>query len=334
MSEQKNVAPSIVNTIGETASAGVETVKNTLQDATTYVKDSLNEFSSSDKVESTETSFLDANGYIAKFAFFFIVLIGFMFLLNLGVKLIQYFLTPTRSPYLVKGMISGSSAQTISQKSGNQDALIVYRSNDRTNGIEFTWGVWLLIDTVGNIQDKVQHIFHKGVNSGYSAQNMLIANVGSYTGYASPNNGPGLYLDGSRNKLYFIMDVISPTGASGGTVQTSVKIDIDDVPMKKWFYVTLRLQNKVMDVYMGGTIVKRVTFDYIPKQNYDDIYLGQNGGFSGSLSDLRYFDYALSSFEIANIVYWGPNLTSSNLLTNSGKNYDFLGKTWYQAKWT
>ena len=104
--------------------------------------------------------------------------------------------------------------------------------------------------------------------------------------------------------------------------------------MKKWFHIAFRLQNKVLDIYTNGSIVKRIAFDYIPKQNYDDVYLGQNGGFSGSISNLRYYDYALSAFELSNIVYWGPNLTASNLMTNSGKNFDFLGATWYQAKWT
>lgn len=330
----ENKPSSIIQSISENANAGIETVKNSIQNAGTYVKDSLNEFTTSEAVQTTETSFLDSNGYIAKFAFLFLVLIVFLFLLNLGVKLIQYFLTPSRSPYLIKGLISGSSAQTISQKSNNQDALIVYRSNDRTNGIEFTWTTWILIDNVGNNSDKVQHIFHKGVNDGFNRTNTLIANVGNYKGFAYPNNGPGLYLDGSINKLYFIMDVISPTGASGGTVQSSVKIDIDDIPMKKWVHLAFRLQNKVLDVYTNGTIVKRISFDYIPKQNYDDVYLGQNGGFAGSISNLRYFDYALSAFELSNIVYWGPTLTASNLMTNSGKNYDFLGATWYQSKWT
>lgn len=330
---EENKQNNVINSISEAASAGVATVQNAFQNATAAVTDSVNSFSSSQQVETSDASFLDSNGYVAKLSFFFLVLLIFLFLLNLGVKLIQYFLTPTRTPYLIKGMISGSSSQTISQKANNEDALIVYRSNDRPNGIEFTWSTWLLIDDVGSDANQVRHIFHKGVNDGYRVANSLIKDVGGYRGYASPNNGPGLYLDGSLNKMYFVMDVISPTGASGGTVQYSLKIDVDDIPMKKWFHIAFRLQNKVLDIYTNGTIVKRVSFEYIPKQNYDDVYLGQNGGFSGSISNLRYYDYALSAFELSNIVYWGPNLTSSNLMKNSGTNYDFLGTTWYQSKW-
>jgi hypothetical protein len=330
---EENKQPGIINSISEAASAGMASVKETAQNAVASVTDNLNSYSSGDNVGTSDASFLDSNGYVAKLSFFFLILLLFLFLLHLGVKLIQYFLTPSRSPYLIKGMISGSSAQTISQKANNQDALIVYRSNDRPNGIEFTWSTWLLIDDVGSDENTVRHIFHKGMNDGYGKANTLIQNVGSYRGYAYPNNGPGLYLDGKLNKMYFVMDVISPTGPSGGTVQFSVKIDVDDVPMKKWFHIAFRLQNKVLDIYTNGTIVKRISFEYIPKQNYDDVYLGQNGGFSGSISNLRYYDYALSAFELSNIVYWGPNLTASNLMKNSGKNYDFLGATWYQSKW-
>ena len=85
-----------------------------------------------------------------------------------------------------------------------------------------------------------------------------------------------------------------------------------------------------MDCYVNGVIVNRISFgDYIPKQNYDAIIFAGNGGYPGSISNLRYYDYALSIFEMNSVVYYGPNLSAAN---GSASNYfDYLGKSWYSS---
>jgi hypothetical protein len=269
---------------------------------------------------------------IAKFVFLILVLIVFLFLLNLGVILIQYFMGPKSNPYLVKGLLSGTSMQIVPQDPSNPDSLVIYRSNNKTNGIEFTWSIWLTIDNIGKQQTQVQHIFNKGSNDNYQNTNSLLngSSLNTATGVASPNNGPGLYLDGNANTLYFIMDVISPTNS---TIQNTKVIEITNIPLKKWFHCAFRLENKVLDVYINGTIVQRETFDYIPKQNYDNVNICQNGGFSGSISDLRYYAKALSAFDINKIVTYGPNTSSSSLANKPGTNYDYLGTSWFSSKW-
>jgi len=107
--------------------------------------------------------------------------------------------------------------------------------------------------------------------------------------------------------------------------------------LKKWFHVILRMQNNLMDVYINGVVTQRFTFPYVPKQNYQDIYVCQNNGistgFSGNLSDLRYYDRALNIFQITNIVSAGPNLTTSGL-SSATANYGstYLSSMWYTNK--
>jgi hypothetical protein len=123
------------------------------------------------------------------------------------------------------------------------------------------------------------------------------------------------------------MDIVSPNTI--GQV-TPFEVSIDNLPIGKWFHVVIRLQNKTMDCYVNGVITNRISFgDYIPKQNYDNIIYAGNGGFDGSISNLRYYDYALSVFEINSVVYYGPNLKSAS----SGSNgyFDYLGQTWYSS---
>ena len=54
--------------------------------------------------------------------------------------------------------------------------------------------------------------------------------------------------------------------------------------------------------------LQKMTFQDVPKQNYGDVFVCNNGGFTGELSDLRYFDYGLGVFEIMNIVNRGQIL--------------------------
>ena len=315
----------------ETLSSGLSAAKTGIDSAKSALSDGLSDFSSKIKTGVSDSGFLNSNSMIAKFVFLILVLIVFLFLLNLGVILIQYFSGPKSNPYLVKGLLSGTSMQTVPQDPANPDSLVIYRSNNQKNGIEFTWSVWLSVDSVGSATTTVKHIFNKGTDDNYTqVNNLLGATLSTYKGFAGPNNGPGLYLDGTNNTLYFVMDVISPTG---GTIQNSHVITITNIPMKKWFHLAFRLENKVIDVYINGTIVQRETFDYIPKQNYDNVNIGHNGGFSGSISDLRYYSKALSAFEINKIVKNGPNTSASNLTNKPGTNYDYLGSSWFNSKW-
>jgi hypothetical protein len=111
------------------------------------------------------------------------------------------------------------------------------------------------------------------------------------------------------------------------------QLEITNVPLQKWFHVAYRFQNYTMDCYVNGVLAKSVSFgEYVPKQNYDDVYLGKNGGFNGSLSNLRYYDYALSPFDLNAIVNYGPNLNPSSLGTPQKNNiYDYLSLGWYSS---
>ena len=103
--------------------------------------------------------------------------------------------------------------------------------------------------------------------------------------------------------------------------------------MNKWVHVALRLENTVLDVYINGTISGRMVLTSVPKQNYYDVNVCGNSGFSGKLSNLRYYDHALSAFEINNVVAAGPNTeTSSKSSITSGKDAYYLSSQWFASK--
>ena len=105
------------------------------------------------------------------------------------------------------------------------------------------------------------------------------------------------------------------------------EVEINDIPLHKWICVAVRLRGKVMDVYVNGDIVLRHVFTAIPRQNYGDVYVNMNGGYSGQLSDLWYHDYSLSGVEIQQIVSAGPCLRLPNQRAPALPPY--LSMAWY-----
>jgi hypothetical protein len=306
------VTSGITNTFNNISSTIADT-KNTFQT-------SMNEFSSTSAVDAGK-EFLQSNSLIAKFGFIVLVLFGFLFLFNIGMVLISNLLAPSNSPYLVKGMISGTESVYI-QQNNNSPAVINYSEN-QPSGLEFTYSVWLLMNS--SKTDKYSHIFNKGI--------LDIAN----TGVNNLSNGPGLYVKGNddgTNTLRIYMDTFNNSGPiqKQNIDDQRSTIDISGIPYNKWVNVIIRVQNRILDVYINGVLTQHKDLGYVPKQNFGDVYVCQNGGFSGKLSDLRYYAKALNVFDINGIVGWGPNLsTSSSSSAQANTDASYLSHLWYKA---
>jgi hypothetical protein len=300
--------------IPEAVTTGFNNIGNTINAAKTNLINSIGQFSQQTQAGiGASTQFLQSNTIVAKIAFLILVLIAFLFLLNLGIMLISYFTSPAANPYLIRGMIDGTYSMVVPQDPKNKSALPIDRSNNQSKGLEFTWSFWIYINELSNDTQKYQHIFNKGDNT-YNAT----------TNISSVNNGPGVYLGPGNNNLHIVMDTVD------GTDSNNV-IDIDNIPIRKWVHVAIRMQNLIMDVYVNGVVSSRLILQNVPKQNYNDVYICQNGGFSGKLSNLRYITYAMNVFEINNVVLSGPNLKVSDNSSKLGE-YTYLSTSWYTSK--
>jgi hypothetical protein len=312
-----------------TVTNNVKSITNSLEGIKSSVGNALNDFSSKGTLSASQ-EFLNSNSIIAKFVFLILILIAFMFLVSLGTSLIAYFYKPNRSPYLIRGMISGTTPITIPQDPNNSDSITIYRSNNRNNGIEFTWSVWLFINninTTSSMNEEYKHIFNKGNNT------FITSGTDPDKGIASVNNAPGLYLSSKSNKLRVIMDQVIINAEPN--VPNREYIDIENIPINKWVNVIIRLKNNLIDVYINGTVSATKQTTHVPKQNYNNVNICQNNGFAGYLSDLRYFDHDLNVFEINNIVLAGPNTNASSSASNptslTGFPY-YLSNMWYTSK--
>jgi hypothetical protein len=138
---------------------------SSMSNALGSIKDSMKSVFSgfSNQPNATET-FRFSNTIIAKFAFLILVVIVFMFLVNLGINLITYFTSPQTMPYLVEGMLQGNVPVTIPQDPRKEGSIQLLRSNNESLGAEFTWSIWIYVTDLPQDKTKYQHIFNKGNN--------------------------------------------------------------------------------------------------------------------------------------------------------------------------
>lgn len=314
----ESILPPGVNTeaIATGVTDAMQNAKDTLTQATSGVQQSLNEFSSASVVDASR-EYLDSNTLVAKFGFIALVLFGFLFLFRIGMIIMSLIFSPSTSPYLVKGMISGTEAYKIQQDPKVSSSTVSLSENEPT-GIEFTYSVWLNLNgTTGDTRE--HHIFNKGIDA-----------------KSESSNAPGLYVisdvSNGTNKLKVYMDTFKTVGNIGSYDDQRVSVEINDIPMKKWVNVMIRMQNRLMDIYINGVLTKHVDLQYVPKQNFGDVYVCQNGGFSGKLSNLRYYSKALNVFEINGVVAWGPDTSTSELSgASSSRDTSYISYLWYKG---
>lgn len=265
-------------------------------------------------VNNSETGFFKSNSYVMNFAFLILVLFVFVFLLRLGLQGLQWLMSPPTSPHLLDGMVDSKQMLIFEQDPKLDNSKTILRSNNENNGVEFTWSVWIYIDDNNYNAGKFRHIFHKG------EEKVKVSENGGDTGLNAPQNAPGLYITPVKNNLLVVMNTFH---------NVSEEVEVEELPMNKWINIMLRVENRTMDVYINGTIVRRHMLTGLPRQNYGNVYTGMNGGFSGNTSNLWYFDYGLGAREIENIVKNGPNTklaTSSNI---NNRDAQYLSFRWF-----
>ena len=303
--QQMERARDAAQNTGEAVAQTFTSVTGNLKQTTDDLFDSFR----NNRYVSGTADFLESNSAIAKIAFLLMILILFTFVLRLGTTLLQRIYSPSPDPFLIKGMKRGNQSSMILQNTKFDESITLMRSKNEDGGVEFTWNTWLFLETVA---DNYQNIFHKG------DKNATPDNIDNII-----NNGPGVYVrkNNDQAELRILMSTFdNPRGAD---------ISIPNIPIQKWLNLTIRVKHKHMDIYVNNNIVHRHIFEGSPpKQNYGNVYVSSQGGFSGLISNLRYFSRAITGIEVGNIVKQGPNLQSAGddaLATNP----PYLSMRWY-----
>ena len=345
-SKMNNLANKLDNTTNKVKNT-TNKLKNNLTNRYEKAKTNINERMASsntygkvserfNKISEMTKDFEGKNTTITKVVFTIFVLIMFGLLLRFGVFIMSLFVAAPSNPVVLDGMMSTNTSKTYNVNPTLVDPKPILRSINENQGMEFTWSTWFWID---NIESPNGHnpkkIFSKGKNMNNVQQ--ILTDISNNVFIM---NGPGLYLYDNDAKqisnaisivipLYDVNQNLPDTALSSGATGMFDVITIHDIPMQKWVNVIIRAQNKTIDIYINGTLTKRKNYNSVIKQNYGDIFIGDyKNGMNGYISALRYFDHAIGTRTIQDILYQGPSLKMINdELTKTKPPY--LALRWY-----
>jgi hypothetical protein len=210
----------------------------------------------------------------------------------------KYQFASTQTPYLLNGSKNAKNALVISQDSSNVNYIPINLS-DGQDGIQFTYGFWLLISDFTYKKGEWKHIFHKGNSSSY------------------PNRAPGVWIKPDTNGIRVYMNTLD---------NILEYADIDNLPVKKWIYMNVVLNNKNLDLYVNGYLKIRKELSSLPKQNNDDFWVNMYGGFEGYVSNIRYYSFAIDFNEINAMIKAGPSI---NNCIDTGEIPPYLDDDWW-----
>ena len=199
-----------------------------------------------------------------------LVLIGIVVVL-LVFKLIEVVINRFKSrtvgsPYLVPKTKDAQKDLVIAQDPRKEAAIPLRRSLNEQEGLEFSYVWWMYIEDFEYKKGSWKHVFHKGSNDSW------------------PNRAPGVWLHPNDNKMRVYMNSYK---------KIANYVDIDNIPVGKWFSCGVVVTQNYLDVYINGYLKSRLALEGIPKQNFGDVYINAFGGYNGYLSRMRYYDYAI-----------------------------------------
>ena len=110
---------------------------------------------------------------------------------------------------------------------------------------------------------------------------------------------PRITLHPTDNSLQVSVKYYSQDSSSTATGSTNASGDVftctvENVPLQAWFSVSVTVFDRNMDVYINGRLVKSCVIPGVPRPATGDIIVNDNGGFSGSICNLRSFGGMLS----------------------------------------
>jgi hypothetical protein len=211
--------------------------------------------------------------------------------------------------------ISGAKMFTALQNPYNPMAKTIYFSDNQRSGVEFSYAMFINIksDTFSKGEHKLYHILHKGYGQVY------------------PLLGPGIFCWGDSNKLRVYMNCYDTWDNYS---------DIENIPVDKWFHLTITCKGNTLYVYINGNLKKKMALsnNTPPYQNYGNVYafsprrislsktittslendnefhgvqasttLDFDGAMKGMISRVFYFSYALTYTEIQYLMNMGPS---------------------------
>lgn len=125
---------------------------------------------------------------------------------------------------------------------------------------------------------------------------------------------PSITLDPNTNDLMVKLSYYSPTKDTNEIKVHECKIK--GVPLQRWTYVNVVVFNRTIDVYIDGKLTRTCVLEGVPLSGVDsDVFVSESAytelpGFSGSISDLKLFTYAMNPKQVYEQYRKGNSMSS------------------------
>jgi len=170
------------------------------------------------------------------------------------------------------------------------------------NDFGYSYTFFIKIDNLEYKYNEEKEIFRKGD---------VIDNI----------NNPRIFLDKKLNniKIRINTHLVEHTHSAGHIEE----IVLENIPIQTWVFIGMTLHNKTIDIYINGQLSKSHTLEKLPENTLGtDIKYGEKNGFDGSLNDLIYYFYPLSSLDMLHIYNKSQHLLQDT--TDTKKKLDTL----------
>jgi hypothetical protein len=98
----------------------------------------------------------------------------------------------------------------------------------------------------------------------------------------------------------------APAGHAGTTDDVFV-CEVSDVPLQKWFAVSVTVFSRNLDIYIDGKLVKSCFLPGVPKPAVGDISVTPDGGFSGKMCSVVHYPRMLTPEDA--MKFWSEGTT-------------------------
>ena len=207
--------------------------------------------------------------------------------------------------YVLSWLFSTSS--TLSKLADGKTTLVIPSTSLKNSGsVNYAYSIWVYIDDWSYRYGQEKIIFLRG-------------SIGSIF-------APALSLMPNDNTAVITMT----------TATDPFECTVPNIPLQKWTSIVVSLNNKSLDAYVNGKLVKTCVLPDVPVINTESpIYLTPDGGFSGYTSRFNYWSKPVSPQEAWNIYKKGPGGNMFSSLINQYKiQFNFLKGSDVQATLT
>ena len=98
----------------------------------------------------------------------------------------------------------------------------------------------------------------------------------------------GFWLSPKNNDIWCQINTQDDAGA---ILEEGVMLK--NIPLNKWFNITAVIDNRSFEIYMNDKLVKTISLYGTPFESSGNLYITKNGGFSGNLAYIQYFNTTL-----------------------------------------